>query len=109
MTRCFDLYSILAITHRLPSSAEAYEEIITFMIDGPFTVSTLNVMLGVVDDCREELFRQHPQLHSIPPIPFFDDDEQAMDDWCDSQKARLGVTALPVEPLRSAKPSDQQE
>ena len=99
MSHNFDLYTILAVTHRLPSDHKPYQELITYMINEPFTVSTLNVMMGVVDLCREDLFRQHPQLHDIPPIPEFHDSERAMDEWCDAQKAALGVTTLPVEPL----------
>jgi hypothetical protein len=54
MARAFDLYSILAITHRLPSTGETYQEIVGFMLGRPFSPSTVDMMFGSVDACREE-------------------------------------------------------
>lgn len=95
--RGFDLDTILAITHHLPSAARPYRDILEFIsgVDIPAPTHAL----GVVEPCAQWLFEQHPRLREVPAVPDFRGDEAAMDTWADKQKARLGVTELPVAPL----------
>lgn len=95
--RKFDLYTILAITHGLPSVPGPYREILEFMTEVP--VPAPSHAIGLVPVCRDALFAQHPQLRQVPAKPDFRGSEAAMDAWADEQKKRLGVTELPVTPL----------
>ncbi|WP_020657267.1 hypothetical protein [Amycolatopsis benzoatilytica] len=105
-TREFDLYSILAVTHRLPSNALPFRTILAHI-----TRRELAAMPGagvsaltVGAECRAWLLEQHPRLRDIPLPPDFHDDEAAMDAWADEQAARLGVDRLPVAPLPEGTP-----
>jgi hypothetical protein len=94
--RKFDLYAILAITHHLPSEARQFQEILEYVSGVP--IPAPSHALGVVEPCAAWLIEQHPQLRDVPAVPDFAD-EAAMDAWADEQKARIGVTELPVRPL----------
>jgi hypothetical protein len=101
--RQFDVYDVLAVTHRLPATGSQFQGILEYVsgqsLPGP------SHALGVREPSAEWLFEQHPQLRDVPPLPDFHDDERAMDEWADQQKARLGATELTVRPL----PADRQE
>jgi hypothetical protein len=95
--RDLDLYTVLAITHHLPSAGGPYRDALEYLsgvsLPGP------SHALGVVEPCAQWLFEEHPRLREVPAVPDFAGDEAAMDAWADEQKARLGVTELPVRPL----------
>ncbi|NKE62951.1 hypothetical protein FXN61_42015 [Lentzea sp. PSKA42] len=95
-TKNFDLYTVLAVTHRLPSDLGPYVEILSWMVG-----KTVNQFewISAHPICGEALAEQHPQLRDIPAAPDFDGDERRMDAWADEQKARIGVSSLPVAPL----------
>ncbi|WP_370970080.1 hypothetical protein [Amycolatopsis sp. cg9] len=102
----FDLYSILAVTHRLPSGALQYRTILAHIVGrdvdqiGGAGMSALT--LG--PECRAWLLEQHPQLNRIPAPPDFHGDEAAMDAWAAEQAALIGTDHLPVAPLPPGRP-----
>ncbi|MDS0137574.1 MULTISPECIES: hypothetical protein [unclassified Amycolatopsis] len=104
-TKEFDLYSILAVTHRLPSTALQYRTILAHMAGrdvsqiGGAGVSALTL----APECRAWLLEQHPQLNQIPTSPDFDDDAD-MDAWAAEQAALIGADHLPVTPLPPDRP-----
>ncbi|MGW7534711.1 hypothetical protein [Amycolatopsis sp. NPDC054798] len=94
--RVFDLYSILAVTHGLPSTARQYQDLIGHLIGQPAPSPTM-AAIAYDERCREALFEQHPRLRSIPPKPVFGEaDTAAMDAWAADQANRLGADRLPV-------------
>jgi hypothetical protein len=98
VSRNFDLYPILSLTHRLPCEGPPVQEVLEYMTGARFAGPGQALALGAFEPCREALFEQHPQLHSVPPIPSFQSDEE-MDAWCDEQRAALGTSTLSVDPL----------
>jgi hypothetical protein len=105
-THEFDLYSILAVTHRLPSNALQFRTILAHITRRELAAMPGAGMsaLTIGADCRAWLLKQHPQLREIPLPPDFHDDEAAMDAWAAEQAARLGVDRLPVAPLPEGTP-----
>ena len=97
-SKTFDLYAVLAVTHRLPSDLDQFVEIIGFLAGGP--VNTL-AWAHVREVGARWLFHQHPQLLTIPPAPDFDGDEAAMDAWADTRKQALGAE-LTINPVPAA-------
>ncbi|MFI5605931.1 hypothetical protein [Amycolatopsis sp. NPDC051903] len=94
--RVFDLYSILAVTHGLPSTPQQYREIVGFLI-GRTAPSAGMTAIAYGQQCKAWLFEQHPQLRTVPARPdFAEDDEAAMDAWAAQQAKRLGADRLPV-------------
>lgn len=93
VSRQFDLYAILAMTHRLPCSINDHLELQQHILQRPPSTGMW------AQECKDWLLEQHPQLHQVPPIPDFHDDEAAMDKWADQQKALLGTINLLVTPL----------
>lgn len=92
-----DLYTVLSITHRLPSAFKPHRDALEYL--SGVSIPTPYHLLGVVESCAQWLFEQHPQLRDVPALPDFAGDETAMDAWANEQKARLGVTGLPVRPM----------
>ncbi|WP_037360138.1 hypothetical protein [Amycolatopsis orientalis] len=94
--RVFDLYSILAVTHGLPSTPQQYREIVGFLVGRPMGGAGMTA-IAYGQQCKAWLFEQHPQLRTVPARPdFADDDEAAMDAWAAEQAKRLGADRLPV-------------
>ncbi|MGV9361957.1 hypothetical protein [Amycolatopsis sp. NPDC003731] len=102
----FDLYSILAVTHRLPAGALQYRTILAHMVERDVDqIAGAGVSaLTLAPECRAWLLEQHPQLNQIPAPPDFHDDEAAMDAWAAEQAARIGTDHLPVTPLPPGRP-----
>jgi hypothetical protein len=105
-TKDFDLYSILAVTHWLPSTALQFRTILAHLIrrevnDMPGAGMSA---LTIQPTCRDWLLELHPQLHEVPAPPDFHGDESAMDAWAEAQAVRLGVDRFPVEPLPVGEP-----
>ncbi|WP_018686341.1 hypothetical protein [Actinokineospora enzanensis] len=99
VTRSFDLYAVLSVTHRLPSKWSMHQAILEF-ITGTQIESPVGV-LPARPACREWILGQHPQLRGIPRRPdFADDDYAGMDAWADALKrqygAELEIAAMPV-------------
>lgn len=99
--RDFDLYSILAISHGLPSDWETYRAIAEFLTGHPMPGPAH--ALGIRDICGPWLIEQHPALGDVPPYPHFDT-EQEMDDWAEQQAHHIGAHTLPVLPLPADRP-----
>lgn len=94
----FDLYSILAVTHGLPSTPQQYRQIVAHIVgeEVPGVVVT-SMTLGPT--CKEWLREQHSELARIPPPPDFHGDDHAMDAWAAEQARRIGTDRLSVLPL----------
>lgn len=99
--KSFDLYSILAVTHRLPSTALQYRTILAHIMGIEVEQMTGAGMaaLTVAPECARWLLEQHPQLRDIPAPPDFHEDTDAMDAWAAEQVTQLGADRLLVAPL----------
>lgn len=104
--RVFDLYSILAVTHGLPSTPQQYRDIVGFLIGLPMGGAGMTALV-YGPACRAWLFEQHPQLRTVPARPdFAEDDTAGMDAWAAEQAKRLGADRLPVQRPPAATPGD---
>lgn len=106
----FDLYSILAVTHRLPSTARQFRTILAHILGVEIdqVPGAGLAALTVAPDCALWLLEQHPQLRNIPAPPDFDGNEEAMDVWAAKQAEVLGTERLlitPIPPNRSRRDS----
>jgi hypothetical protein len=95
--REFDLYSVLSVTHSLPSLWAPFREILEYLSGQPVIAPSHSI--GVRDACAEWLREQHPQLNEVPGPPDFADDESAMDAWAAAQATLLGVESLVCRPM----------
>ncbi|MDJ1131221.1 hypothetical protein [Streptomyces iconiensis] len=97
-TREFDLYTVLAVTHQLPIELEPFVEIYAWLTGQP---SSPLQAAHARDACVAWLLEQHPRLGEVPELPqaVAEGTDAAMDTWAAMQKARLGVTTLPVAPM----------
>ncbi len=94
----FDLYSILAVTHGLPSNALQYRQILAHVVGREMPGAEM-AALTAGPACKEWLREQHPRLNEIPAPPDFHGDERAMDAWAAEQAVRIGADRLPVLPI----------
>lgn len=99
-TRDFDLGDILSVTTGLllsPRHIEGVYDILNWMTGDNLTTHQLP---RASEECRPELFRQHPKLAAVAPPDQFDSEEHIWS-WLAEQVAIYGKT-LPVAPLNPA-------
>jgi hypothetical protein len=100
--RQFEVYTVLSVTHGLPSGLDPYLDILTHLTGQPMDVVTA---IRAVTVSRPWLLEQHPRLADFVKPERFEherftkDDYPAMDAWAAHVADQLGAQTLPVQPL----------
>lgn len=105
MSRHFDLYTVLSVTHGLPVTGPPYKDILEYLTG--LSLPSPLAALPHREPCAAWLLEQHPVLRTLSMPAFGDGDELAMDRWADECKAAIGAHELPVAPLPPGRVVDQ--